>query len=74
MDCWRAFQLDLFGQVAQHAWCLKLTSVPVSAELCAAIEDGKAVSKAVAKERAKFMCEKSEWDVNHSARVKSHFL
>ena len=41
-----------------------MTAEPVSDELCAAIEDGKAGSKADAKERAKFLREKSEWDVN----------
>merc|ERR1711948_115601 len=39
-----------------------LTAEPMSDELCAAIEDGKAGPKAEAKERAKFLREKFEWD------------
>merc|ERR1712223_1454425 len=41
---------------------LYVTAEPMSDELCAAIEDGKAGPKAEAKERAKFMREKFDWD------------
>lgn len=39
-----------------------LTAEPMSDELCAAIEDGKAGPKADVKERAKLLREKYEWD------------
>merc|ERR1712113_308031 len=37
--------------------------------LCAAIEDGKAGPKAEAKERAKFLREKFEWDENAARKI-----
>merc|ERR1711920_796209 len=48
---------------------LYLTAEPMSDELCAAIEDGKAGPKADAKERAKFMREKFEWDENAARKI-----
>jgi len=46
-----------------------LTAEPMSDELCAAIEDGKAGPKAEAKERAKFMREKFDWDENAARKI-----
>merc|ERR1712066_1157661 len=48
---------------------LYLTAEPMSDELCAAIEDGKAGPKAEAKERAKFMREKFDWDENAARKI-----
>merc|ERR1712117_104123 len=48
---------------------LYFTAEPMSDELCAAIEDGKAGPKAEAKERAKFMREKFEWDENAARKI-----
>merc|ERR1712050_763349 len=48
---------------------LYLTAEPMSDELCAAIEDGKAGPKAEAKERAKFLREKFEWDENAARKI-----
>merc|ERR1712190_496042 len=48
---------------------LYLTAEPMSDELCAAIEDGKAGPKADAKERAKFMREKFDWDENAARKI-----
>jgi len=46
-----------------------LTAEPMSDELCMAIEDGKAGPKADAKERAKFLREKFEWDENAARKI-----
>jgi len=46
-----------------------LVAEPMSDELCAAIEDGKAGPKADAKERAKFLREKFEWDENAARKI-----
>merc|ERR1712087_234663 len=46
-----------------------LVAEPMSDELCAAIEDGKAGPKAEAKERAKFMREKFDWDENAARKI-----
>merc|ERR1712013_232795 len=46
-----------------------LTAEPMSDELCAAIEDGKAGPKAEMKERAKFMREKFDWDENAARKI-----
>merc|ERR1719418_334934 len=48
---------------------LYFTAEPMSDELCAAIEDGKAGPKAEAKERAKFMREKFDWDENAARKI-----
>merc|ERR1712125_302115 len=48
---------------------LYLTAEPMSDELCAAIEDGKAGPKAEAKERAKLMREKFDWDENAARKI-----
>jgi len=48
---------------------LYFTAEPMSDELCAAIEDGKAGPKAEAKERAKFMREKFGWDENAARKI-----
>merc|ERR1711915_235620 len=55
---------------------LYLVAEPMSDELCAAIEDGKAGPKADAKERAKFMrekfdCNKALTDANVAVTVSS---
>merc|ERR1712226_505469 len=42
---------------------------PMSDELCAAIEDGKAGPKADAKERAKFLRESFKWDENAARKI-----
>merc|ERR1711884_417305 len=47
---------------------LYFTAEPMSDELCAAIEDGKA-PKAEMKERAKFLREKFEWDENAARKI-----
>merc|ERR1712190_560781 len=46
-----------------------LVAEPMSDELCQAIEDGKAGPKADAKERAKFMREKFDWDENAARKI-----
>jgi len=46
-----------------------VTAEPMSDELCAAIEDGKAGPKAEAKERAKFLRENFEWDENAARKI-----
>jgi len=46
-----------------------LTAEPMSDELCAAIEDGKAGPKADVKERAKLLREKFEWDENAARKI-----
>merc|ERR1712050_319840 len=46
-----------------------LTAEPMSDELCAEIEGGKAGPKADAKERAKLLREKFEWDENAARKV-----
>merc|ERR1712066_520097 len=46
-----------------------LTAEPMSDELCAAIEDGKAGPKAEMKERSKFMREKFDWDENAARKI-----
>jgi len=46
-----------------------LTAEPMSDELCAAIEDGKAGPKADVKERAKLLREKYEWDENAARKI-----
>jgi len=48
---------------------LYLTAEPMSDELCAAIEDGKAGPKAEAKERAKLFREKFDWDENAARKI-----
>merc|ERR1712223_210829 len=48
---------------------LYFTAEPMSDELCAAIEDGKAGPKAEMKERAKFMREKFDWDENAARKI-----
>merc|ERR1712051_130004 len=48
---------------------LYFTAEPISDELCSAIEDGKAGPKAEAKERAKFMREKFDWDENAARKI-----
>merc|ERR1712193_392678 len=48
---------------------LYVTAEPMSDELCAAIEDGKAGPKAEMKERAKFMREKFDWDENAARKI-----
>merc|ERR1712050_517999 len=48
---------------------LYLTAEPMPDELSAAIEDGKAGPKAEAKERAKFLREKFEWDENAARKI-----
>jgi len=46
-----------------------LTAEPMSDELCAAIEDGKAGPKADVKERSKLLREKFEWDENAARKI-----
>merc|ERR1719228_517369 len=46
-----------------------LTAEPMDDELCTAIEDGKAGPKADAKERAKLLKEKFEWDDNAARKI-----
>merc|ERR1719363_45730 len=46
-----------------------LTAEPMSDELCKDIEDGKLGPKAEAKERAKFLREKFEWDENAARKI-----
>merc|ERR1712194_958519 len=46
-----------------------LVAEPMSDELCAAIEDGKAGPKAEAKERAKFLREKFEWKEDAARKI-----
>merc|ERR1712242_229335 len=46
-----------------------LTAEPMSDELCAAIEDGKAGPKADVKERSKLLREKYEWDENAARKI-----
>merc|ERR1719323_1714771 len=46
-----------------------LQAEPMSDELCLAIEDGKAGPKAEAKERARFLREKFEWDENAARKI-----
>merc|ERR1712156_283017 len=46
-----------------------LTAEPMSDELCAAIEDGKAGPKADVKERAKLLREKYEWDESAARKI-----
>merc|ERR1712137_798245 len=46
-----------------------LVARPMDEDLCAAIEDGKAGPKADAKERAKFLREKFEWDENAARKI-----
>merc|ERR1712241_116120 len=46
-----------------------LTAEPMSDVLCQAIEDGKAGPKAEAKERAKFLREKFDWDENAARKI-----
>merc|ERR1711920_687983 len=46
-----------------------LMAEPMSDELCAAIEDGKAGPKAEMKERSKFMREKFDWDENAARKI-----
>jgi len=46
-----------------------LTAEPMSDELCAAIEDGKAGPKADVKERSKLMREKYGWDENAARKI-----
>merc|ERR1712061_114218 len=48
---------------------LYLVAEPMADELCAAIEDGKAGPKAEAKDRAKFLREKFEWDENAARKI-----
>merc|ERR1712165_140742 len=48
---------------------LYFTAEPMSDELCAAIEDGKAGPKAEAKERAKLLREKFSWDENNARKI-----
>merc|ERR1712061_462463 len=48
---------------------LYFVAEPMSDELCAAIEDGKAGPKAEMKERAKFMREKFDWDENAARKI-----
>merc|ERR1712079_837734 len=48
---------------------LYFTAEPMSDELCQAIEDGKAGPKADAKERAKLMREKFDWDENAARKI-----
>merc|ERR1719197_2299482 len=48
---------------------LYFVAEPMSDELCAAIEDGKAGPKAEMKERAKFLREKFEWDENAARKI-----
>merc|ERR1711963_668702 len=45
------------------------TAEPMSDELCAAIEDGKAGPKADVKERSKLLREKYEWDENAAREI-----
>merc|ERR1719230_1496152 len=46
-----------------------LEAEPMDEELCSAIEDGKAGPKADAKERAKLLKEKFEWDDNSARKI-----
>merc|ERR1712217_456950 len=46
-----------------------LMAEPMSDELCADIEDGKAGPKAEMKERSKFMREKFDWDENAARKI-----
>merc|ERR1719336_2850014 len=46
-----------------------LVAEPMSDELCAAIEDGKAGPKADVKERSKLLREKYEWDENAARKI-----
>merc|ERR1712051_44608 len=48
---------------------LYFVAEPMSDELCAAIEDGKAGPKAEMKERSKFLREKFEWDENAARKI-----
>merc|ERR1712203_677501 len=46
-----------------------MVALPMSDELCAAMEDGPAGPKAEAKERARFYREKFEWDENAARKI-----
>merc|ERR1712061_832320 len=48
---------------------LYLTAEPMSDELCQAIESGKLGPKAEAKERARTLREKFDWDENHARKI-----